>query len=188
MTKFENRKTVAIAAVMNFDEMQFNMHEIEIPYTRTIAKAVDMVAAALNVPANTVSIKELKQTEFKANDLNASQILNIAHHSNIADFEEAKNLANESETCVPYTVYEYAATVFGYSNERDEHNAPIPFGKRVLIRDTVKRGKNDAKGFVMDSVKNEFEAVICIEYKNRFEVKRYAVVDSKEYNELRYNA
>ena len=188
MSKFENRTTTATAAVMNFKEMSFELVTVEIPYTRTLTKAAELVAAKLNVPANTVSVKELAQKEFRANDVSASAILNIAHHSNIKSEEEARELANDSECTVPYTVYEYAATVFGYSHERDELNAPIPFAKRVLIRDTVKRGKNDAKAFITndENVKASFESIVYLEYKNRFEVKRYAVVDSEEYQAMRY--
>jgi hypothetical protein len=190
MTKFDNRTTTATAAVMNFEAMSFELVTVEIPYTRTLTKAAELVAAKLNVPVNTVSVKELAQKEFRANDVSASAILNIAHHSNIATEEEARELANDKECTVPYNIYEYAATVFGYSRERDEMNAPKPFAKRVLIRDTVKRGKNDAKAFIAndESVKADFETIVYLEYKNRFEVKRYAIVDSEEYQKLRYNA
>ena len=181
MTKFENRTTKAIAVVMNFDAMNFEVHEVEIPYTRTIAKAIDMVAAKLNVPANTVTIKELVQSEFKAQNLTSGQLVNISIEYGLT--EPAKEVPT-GYTCIPYTAYQYFGTAFGYAKE---DNAPIAMP--LVIEQLEKHGKNDARGMMFNHAEETYNmSVFALDYKQRNEVKRYAVVNSEEYQNLRYNA
>ena len=181
MSKFENRTTVAVAVVMNFDAMNFEVHEIEIPYTRTIAKGISMVAAKLNVPENTVTIKELKQTEFKAQNLASGQLVNIAKEYGL---EEPASECEQGFTCIPYTAYQYFGTAFGYAKE---DNAPLAMS--IAVEQLEKHGKNNARGMLINHAEETYNMnVFALDYKQRHEVKRYAVVNSEEYQKLRYNA
>lgn len=180
-TKFENRTTTAVAVVMDFDIMAFNVHEIEIPYTRTISKAISMVAAKLGVPENNVTIKELKQTEFKAQNLTSGQLVNIASEYGLE--EPAKDVP-EGFTCIPYTAYQYFGTAFGYTKEDN-----TPTAMPLVVEQLEKHGKNDARGMLINHAESTYNMnVFALDYKQRHEVKRFAIVNSEEYQKLRYNA
>ena len=176
-TKFENRTTVAHAVIVNFEEGKLEEKSVVIPYTRTLSNAIKHVATALDVAPNCVTIRELEQTEFRANEVGAAALLNIAKESGL---EEKPESVPEGCTCVPYTDYQYIGFFFGY----DEDNTPVAF--RADFCDTEKMGKTDAKNKMIRECESNGYKTFAVDFKQRHEAKRYAIVDSAEYQELRY--
>lgn len=189
-TKFENRTTTAHVVVIDFDNLA-NIREemVEIPYTRTEATARKEVAKVLDVEINRVNVKELIQKEWKAlAPVSASVLVNLSAHYALDTFEDAKELCTESDTVVPYEAYEYYGTIFGYGFDKDEYGLCEAIAKRVIIEDITKRSKNDARAFLMDCAKEQFSSVFAVDYKQRRDVKRYAVIDAETYQTARHDA
>lgn len=190
MTKFENRTTTAHVVIVDFENLTNTREEVvEIPYTRTEATARKEAAKILGVEINRVNVKELIQKEWKAlAPVAASVLVNISAHHGIETFEQAKELAFESDTVVPYESYIYYGTVFGYGFEKDENGLCNALAKRFEVEDITKRSKNDARAFLTDYAKDAFSSVFAVDYKQRRDVKRYAVVDAVEYQNARHDA
>lgn len=190
MTKFENRTTTAHVIVVDFENLA-NIREeiIEIPYTRTENNARKEAAKILNVEPSRVNVKELIQKEWKAlAPVSASDLVNISKHYGIETFEQAKELCADSDTVVPYEAYVYYGTVFGYGFEKDKNGLSNALAKRFVVEDITKRTKNDGKAFLTDYAKVHFSNVFAVDYKQRREVKRYAVIDAETYQTARRDA
>ncbi len=181
-TKYENRTTKAIAIVMNLDTLQGEEKTVEIPYTRTINdKTAKAVAKVLNVPANTVLVKDLMQTEWRTVEPTSGQIINISEQHDLIEPVDA----GEGKNCVPYVTYEYIGFAFGYWTDE---NGLTPGGVALDVFTTEKLSKNNARGLLHDEANGHFDQLFAVDYKTRKEVKRYAVVDSAEYQALRREA
>ena len=181
-TKFENRTTTVNALIIDFENMA-NTKEVtvQVSYTRTIATAQKLVAACMNVDVNRVAVRELVQSEFKAQNLNSGQLVNIAKEYGL---NEPVSECEQGFTCIPYTAYQYFGTAFGYTKE-DNTAIAIP----LVVEQLEKHGKNDARGMLINHAEETYNMnVFALDYKQRHEVKRYAVVNSEEYQKLRYNA
>lgn len=190
MTKYENRTTTAHVVVIDFDNLA-NIREemVEIPYTRTEATARKEVAKVLDVEINRVNVKELIQKEWKAlAPVSASVLVNISAHYGIETFEQAKELCTDSDTVVPYEAYIYYGTVFGYGFDKDENGLANALAMRFEVEDITKRSKNDARAFLTDYAKDYFSSVFTVDYKQRRDVKRYAVIDAETYQTARRDA
>lgn len=190
MTKFENRTTTAHAVIVDFENLANTREEmVEIPYTRTENNARKEVAKVLGVEVNRVNVKELIQKEWKAlAPVAASVLVNLAAHYGFETFEDAKEYCTASDTVVPYEAYVYYGTVFGYGFEKDENGLSNALGKRFAVEDITKRTKNDGKAFLTDYAKEHFSSVFAVDYKQRRDVKRYAVIDSETYQTARRDA
>lgn len=181
-TKYEERTTKAVAIVMNLETLQGEEKTVEIPYTRVINdKTTKAVAKVLNVPANTVLVKDLMQTEWRTVEPAAGQIINISEQHDLLEPVEA----GEGKTCVSYTTYEYIGFAFGYWTDE---NGLTPGGVALDIFTTEKLGKNNARGLLHNEASEHFDQLFAVDYKTRKEVKRYAVVNSAEYQALRREA
>lgn len=189
-TKFENRTTTAHVIVIDFDNLA-NIREemVEIPYTRTEATARKEVAKVLDIEVNRVNVKDLVQKEWKAlAPVSASVLINLSAHYGIETFEQAKELCFDSDTVVPYESYVYYGTVFGYGFDKDENGLCNALAKRFEVEDITKRSKNDARAFLTDAAKDDFSSVFAVDYKQRRDVKRYAVIDAVTYQDARHDA
>ena len=190
MTKCKNRTTTASVVVIDFDNLA-NIREemVEIPYTRTEATARKEAAKILNVEVNRVNVKELIQKEWKnLAPVATSVLVNLTSEYGFESFELAKDCAEANETVVPYESYVYYGTVFGYGFEKDENGLANALAMRFEVEDITKRSKNDARAFLTDYAKTYFSNVFAVDYKQRRDVKRYAVIDTETYQTARRDA
>lgn len=179
MTKFENRTTIAHVVIVDTEKMEMREETHTVAYTRTPEKAAKAIAATLGIDATNIVVKSLEQSEWKTVELSAGQIVNISEQHNLL---EPIN-AGEGKTCVPYTAYEYSGYAFGYWN--DEKKGLTPGGVELCLFSLEKLSKNSARGMLHEEGKCHFDQLYTVDYKQRKEVKRYAIVDSAEYQALR---
>ena len=168
----ENRKSTIKGIIANPQTQTFEAFEIETPYTRSIPKAAEMAREILNLEDGVmVSITEIHNEALKPVVYDSQAVFDEM----IADYEtkeKAEKNCNELSTVVPYTMYKYKAQVWLFNG--DEYTTEF-----FVDQSPMKFGKVDTRGFIRMAAEQFFESkVIGIHDDNRYEEKRYAIVEN----------
>ena len=173
------RTTKAVAVVVDFENMTLHEEIVEIAYTRTMEKAAKAVAEKLNVPTNSVTMKELVQPERQ--NIDDTAIVDISREI----VNEMPEHVEDGFTVVPVTAYKYFGAAFGFSAEGK------PIAEAIETESWEKFTKGTSATMLEAIAEPQFEengsALYTVVFRQRVSVKKYAIVNSAEYQTMRYD-
>lgn len=173
-TRNDGRKTLAIGKLGFFNEGRFEDFEIEIDYTRSETIASEKVREALELANDVmVQVTELQQTEIKKTVYNSGKVF----ENMSADFDDeeiAKAKATETQTVIPYTMYEYVAQFWAVNSDGEY------ITDYVMDNSPVKFTRVNMRQFLVISAENLEPSykVLAIHGEKRTETTRFAIVEN----------
>ena len=171
MTKHTNKNTNVkgfyLDATQNFDKIAF---EVETAYTRSVDKAREYAAEKLEVAAQFVVVTEIENEAAKPFEWRVPDIM--------ADFvpfvtkDEAKESGEESDVIAKYSIFDYAANVFGYRDGK-------PIAECVIVSDyAYKATKGNARSIVREYALENcgFDSVVFVDNALITEYERFSAI------------
>lgn len=174
-SKNANRTTTIKGFIVTLEPLNKEPFEIVTPYTRSDAKAGNLVAEQMEVKeGQIITITELINEPLKKTAYDAQLVYDFMR----CDFEtkeEAEAAINVEEIVIAYTMYYYGAEVWYYlADDNAYYTAPY------TDCSPLKFGVVDSREFVKMGAEDYFNAqIIGMHDVTREEVKRYAIVSTE---------
>ncbi len=177
MTKITNRETVVkgfyLDSENDFEKVAF---EVVTSYTRSADKAREYAAKELDIAAQFVVVTDFENEAAKPFKWDVPSIMDTFR--TIVREEDAKQLRDEmgNSTIVKYSVFDYAANVFGYKDGK-------PIAELVTLFDEAyKATKGDARTMVRNYAidREMFDSVVFVDKCDIQEYEHFAVIPNDE--------
>lgn len=151
MSKFDNVKTTAKAAIITIDEngqAVTQMQDVEIPYTRKVEKAATFVKEVLQLDETaTVAVISLEHETAQRKQYNIGKLVDFSFYQT-TDYEEAKSMEDDGNGNVKMfevPTYEYTAQLW-YTDNTEE---PEYFTSEVSYTSHNAYTKGNLRGFIV---------------------------------------
>lgn len=181
MSKFDNIKTTANVAIVDVESGNTTFEIVEIPYTRTAAKAVEFARAALGLDESaTIALVGIEHEKQAPKTYNLGKVFDNAKE---VTSEKPEKLEN-GFIAIPRTKYSYFAYVYGIEKLEDGTvPSTRPFATAYKCESANAYTKGNAREYIAMRYQEEnpTHEIVCI-YGNMRETlgQEWAIIEVKK--------